>query len=125
MKIYFKIYFLGEFARVRSHTQGEAFNLTLDFDTPFRTTPGFTYVVSMYTLINCPKVGCEAGQDTLSVKIEDGDSGIYRQIYLINRIRDQKWNREVFNFVAAQNKTYVSTLNSFCFFFFLKSSKFS
>jgi hypothetical protein len=99
---------LGEFVRVRSHTQGEAFNLTLDFDTSISTVPGFKYFASVYTLISCPKVGCESSKDSVSVKLKDGVNGNYREVYSVNnRINDMRWIKESFNFTATQNRTYV------------------
>ena len=93
--------------RVRSHTQGEAFNLTLDFERAFITTPGRRYFASVYTLVNCPKAECEAGKDSISVKVRDGATGSFGEVYLINRIRDTKWVREEFSFKANADRTYV------------------
>ena len=97
----------GEFLRVRSHTQGEAFSLTLDLDTPLATVPNQRYFISLYTLISCPKVGCSDGKDSISVKLKDGVNGTYREIYTIKRISDTKWIKESFNFIATQSRTYV------------------
>ena len=69
--------------------------------------PGRRYFASVYTLINCPLVGCEAGKDSISVKVRDGASGSFREVYLVNRIRDTKWIREEFNFIANADRTYV------------------
>ena len=99
--------------RVRSHTQGEAFQLTLDFDTAFLTTAGSTYYASVYTLINCPKVGCEAGKDSISIQVKDGENGTYREVQFISRVKDNQWVKEDFNFTARQSKTYVRKIKIF------------
>ena len=99
----------GEFLRVRSHTQGEAFSLTLDLDTPLSTKTGSNYYGSVYTLINCPKAGCEASKDSISIKIKDGENGTYREIYFISRIRDINWIKEQFNFTALKSPKGVVT----------------
>lgn len=94
--------------RVRSHSQGEAFNLTLDFERSFITTPDSRYFAKLYTLINCPLVGCEAGKDSILVKVRDGETGSYREIYKINnRVHDIQWIKEEFSFTAVKNRTYV------------------
>ena len=101
--------------RVRSHTQGEAFKLTLDLDTPLITKVGSNYYGSVYTLINCPKAGCDAGKDSISIKVKDGENGTYREIYSINRIRDTKWIKEEFNFTARNTRAYVSKFINYSF----------
>jgi hypothetical protein len=93
--------------RIRSHTKGEAFSLKIEFDRAFITVPGRTYYGSMYTLINCPLVGCESAEDSISVKVKDGDNGMYREIYKVIRSHDVQWVKEFFSFTATENKTYV------------------
>ena len=79
----------------------------MEFDRAFVTLPGTTYYGSIYSLINCPLVGCEAANDSMSFKVKDGDSGVYREIYYVSRVHDDKWVKELFSFVATQNKTFV------------------
>ena len=63
----------------------------------------------MFTLVNCPKSGCEIAKDSISVQIKEGANGIYKEIYLISgRVRDYKWNQELFSFTASQNLLSVS-----------------
>lgn len=71
--------------------------------------PGTMYYVSMYTLMNCQAVGCEAAGDAISVKVKDGDIGNYREIYRVSRAHDDRWIKESFSFAAIQTKTFVST----------------
>lgn len=78
--------------------------MPIDFETPFNTIPGTKYSISLYSLINCPKPGCEAARDTVSVQIKEGINGKYREIYSITgRARDYKWTQEFFSFRATQN----------------------
>jgi hypothetical protein len=94
--------------RIKSHSKGEAFNVTIDFKTAIVTIPGYKYGIKMFTLINCAKIGCEEAKDSISVKIKDGDNGQYNEVYNINgRTRDVKWNMENFNITATQNKIHV------------------
>jgi hypothetical protein len=101
--------FEGEFLRVKTNSAGDSFKLPIDFETPFNTVAGLKYSISMYTLINCPKPGCEAARDSISVQIKEGANGIYKEIYLISgRERDFKWKQELFSFKATQNLLSVS-----------------
>jgi hypothetical protein len=79
----------------------------MEFDRAFITLPGRTYNGSMYTLINCPLVGCESAEDSISVKVKDGDNGFYRAIYKVIRSHDVQWVKEFFSFAATEKKTYV------------------
>lgn len=103
--------------RVRTNPQGEAYSLIVDFDTPFITRPKNNYTLSMYTLVNCPKVGCESAQDTISVQIKEGVSGMYKEIYVVKgRVRDDRWKMEKLNFVASQSVLYVGFIPRLCRF---------
>lgn len=72
------------------------------------TSPGVKYTLSMYTLINCPKVGCEIAQDKISVQIKEGVNGEYREVYLVSgRSHDSKWVKDGLNFIATSDRIYV------------------
>jgi hypothetical protein len=73
--------------------------LEVDFDTPIETIPGTKYSLSMYTLIN--KIGCGFAQDKISVQIQEGRNGVFKEIYLIeDRIHDDRWNHELITYIA-------------------------
>jgi hypothetical protein len=99
--------------RVRSNSQGSAFSLSVDFDSPFITRVKSNYTLSLYTLVNCPKVGCESAQDSISVQIKEGVTGNFREIYVIKgRVRDDRWIMSKIDFVASQSvlNVYYSLL---------------
>ncbi len=101
------IIFSGRFIRVKSASRGEVFSLSFNFDRPITTIPG-KYNMSFYSMFNCPKIGCEDGQDTISIKIKDGVDGIYTEVYKItNRTKDLQWNKEQFSFNLNYTKAYV------------------
>ena len=51
--------------------------------------------MSMYTLINCPKIGCEKAGDIISVKIRENSNGVYTEIYNVSgRTSDNRWIKE-------------------------------
>ena len=63
----------------------------------------------MYTIFNCAVDGCESAQDTISVKIKDGDSGSYNEVYSVTgRTKDTQWNRVEFTFTLTNTVAYVS-----------------
>ena len=100
--------YLGEFLRVRTNSAGDAFILPVDFETPFITIPGVKYTISMFTLINCQKTGCNAAQDKISVQIKEGISGIFKEVYLVkDRNRDTRWIQDSFSFNAADEILFV------------------
>ena len=99
--------------RVKTNSVGAAFTLPVDFETPFITIPGDKYTLSMYTLINCPKVGCSAAQDKISVQIKEGVNGEFKEVYAVkDRSRDSRWIQDSFSFHATQNILYVCFLFS-------------
>ena len=103
---------LGEFIRVRSHTQGEAFDLIMDFDTPLITIPGIKYIFSMYSLVNCPKAGCDLALDIIIVKIKEGINGLFKEFYRVaGRSHDDRWLKDTFKFVTNSSRIYVRSLN--------------
>ena len=82
--------------------------MNVDFLTPITTVPGTKYSLSMYTLINCPLIGCEKANDHISVQIKEGLNGEYKEIYVVKgRVRDIKWNLDQMKFIAAQDRVYV------------------
>ena len=84
--------------------------MNLDFVTPIATEFGNTYLISMFTLLNCPDWGCEAAKDQLSVQIKEGNSNFYKEVYAIkDRFNDKSWIKEQFKFTASDNKVYVSS----------------
>ncbi len=94
--------------RLRTNTQGDAFTLPVDFDTPIVTVPGVKYTLSMFTLINCQKVGCEAAKDKISVQIKEGLFGEFTEVYSVSgRSRDTKWIKDSLNFIATNTRVYV------------------
>ena len=95
--------------RVKSHTKGESFELSLTFESPITTVTGKRYTISMYTLINCEVQGCSTiGEDSISLKIKDGDNGLFNEVANINgRSLDTKWNRDMVTFGVISNKIYV------------------
>ena len=107
-----KLQFTGEFLRVRTNAQGGAFYSIVDFDTPFVTKAKSNYTLSMYTLINCPKIGCQAAKDKISVQIKEGVNGFYRELYVVQgRVRDDRWNMEQIDFVATSDRIHVGHLS--------------
>ena len=93
--------------RVRSNGRGEAFTSSLQFRSPIKTQPGI-YTISMYTMINCGSVGCEAAKDTISVKIKDGELGEFTEIININnRALDERWNNDLLQFEVKNEKIWV------------------
>ena len=114
-----KYNFKGKFIRVRSNTRGGAFTSSLQFRSSIKTQPG-NYTISMYTMINCGSVGCEAAKDTISVKIKDGELGEFTEIININdRFLDDRWNNDVLQFEVKSDKIWVIYLwnkNSICLF---------
>ena len=83
--------------------------MTVDIDSPILTRKFSNYSLSMYTLINCPKAGCETAQDTISVQIKEGVSGVYKEVVLIKgRVRDDQWKKDSFDFIASKDRVYVS-----------------
>lgn len=99
---------LGEFVRVRSNNLGEEFSMTVDFDSPIVTKPLSNYTLSFYTLVNCPKVGCDSAQDQISVQIKEGITGVYKEVVLIKgRVRDDRWKMDKLDFVASKDRIYV------------------
>ena len=90
--------------RIRTNSQGSAFSLAVDFDSPFITRPKSNYTLSLYTLVNCPKLGCELAQDSISVQIKEGVNGNYREIFVIKgRVRDDRWIMSKLDFSATQS----------------------
>jgi hypothetical protein len=116
----FKILFLiGEFLRVRTNSAGDAFTLPVDFETPFNTIAGLKYTISMYTLINCPKLGCSTAKDKISVQIKEGINGVFKEVYAINnRSRDTRWIQDSISFHASDSILYVTF-----FYLYLTNSK--
>ena len=93
--------------RVKSRSTGEAFNVSIGFNKPIITIPG-QYNISIYTLINCGKAGCENAQDTLSIKVKDGENGDFNEQYSIRGSSDEKWLQNTFLVTVTQNRIYVS-----------------
>jgi hypothetical protein len=94
--------------RVKSHSRGEAFNLTLDFNTPIAAKVGKQYILSMFTLINCPIYRCEQAGDSISVRIKDSDNGVFKEVYnVVGRAHDDRWINDQFIYSAVQDKIYV------------------
>lgn len=95
--------------RVRSNNRGEAFSSSIEFLSAVRTIPGLRYSLSLYTLINCGSVECISAKDRISIKISDGDNGIYREIYSISgRSNDDRWHNEYFTFDVRFDKIRVN-----------------
>ncbi len=93
--------------RVRTGGKGEAFSLSFNFDKAIDVIPG-KHSMSMYTLINCAKIGCDEAQDSVSVKVKDGDDGEFKEVFkIIGRNRDDQWKKVQFLFNAMKDKVYV------------------
>ena len=111
--------------RVKTNSNGDAFTLPIDFSTPINTIFGTKYSLSMFSLINCPKAGCEAANDKISVQIKEGVLGTYKEVISITgRIHDTRWIQDSFNFIASSDRVYVRLIKiiSYCqrlFFCFL------
>ena len=103
----------GNFLRVKN-TRGDAFSYPLEFLSGVRTIPGLRYSLSMYTLINCGSNECIAARDRISVKISDGDNGVYREIYSISgRSNDDRWYNSHFTFDVRSDKIKVKETRIF------------
>jgi hypothetical protein len=99
----------GEFLRVRTNSQGDSFKMVVNFDTPFITKQNSNYTLSMYTLVNCPLIGCESANDTISVQVKEGINGVYKEVYVVKgRVRDDRWKMDKLDFIASQDRLYVS-----------------
>ena len=82
--------------------------MAVNFDTPFITKPNTNYTLSMYTLVNCPNLGCNLANDRISVQIKEGTNGFYREVYVVKeRSRDDRWIRDQFDFVASKDRLNV------------------
>ena len=94
--------------RVRSHSRGEPFNLTLNFYSPVETQPGKKYKLSLYSLINCAKVECAQANDKLTVYIKEGNDGVLKEVLTISgRSLDEKWSKDTISIVATKDKLFV------------------
>jgi hypothetical protein len=93
---------------VNSHSKGESFELWLTFETPITTVVGKRYTMSMYTIFNCQTQGCDIGQDSLSIRIKEGDNGAFNEVGNINgRSLDTKWIQNMVTFRVNSNKINV------------------
>ena len=64
--------------------------------------------MSMYTLINCGSIDCDEAEDTISVKVKDGDNGEFVEIYhTTGRSIDNKWINSFLYFTVRTNKLSV------------------
>ena len=92
--------------RVRS-TEIDGFNSTLEFLQKIIITNPGQYGLSLYSLINCGQEGCE---DSISIKIKDGENGEFEEVYRINRnARDERWEKSIFYFNVKNNAILVIT----------------
>ena len=95
--------------RIRTNALGEAFTMNVDFLTPIATIPGTKYLLSMYTLVNCPLLGCETASDKISVQIKEGFNSEFKEVYVVKgRVRDSQWIQEKLKFIASQDRVFVS-----------------
>ena len=93
--------------RIKSNNRGEPFSSSLSFRYPIKTKPG-NYSLSMYTLINCGSIDCDEAEDTISVKVKDGDNGEFVEIYhTTGRSIDNKWINSFLYFTVRTNKLSV------------------
>ena len=107
---------IGEFVRVKTNGNGEAFSLNVDFRNPVITEPGVKYSTSFYTLFNCPKNGCDLAQDEISVSFKEGINGVYKKVYtVVGKDHDDRWAQNTFNYVATNDRIYVCFTIKFMF----------
>ena len=95
--------------RVQTNTLGQAFSLSLDFLNSISTIPGTKYIVSFFSLINCPKADCYLAKDIISVRIKQGSNGVFTEVYRIaGRTQDNRWIQDSFTLIANADRVYVN-----------------
>lgn len=93
---------------MKTNANGQSFKLNFDYQNSIATVPGTKYSTSFYSLFNCPKVGCNLAQDTISVNFKEGSDGIFREVFkIIGKGGDDKWSKNSFTFVATSTRLYV------------------
>ncbi len=97
--------------RIKSNNRGDTFKSSLTFKSAVQTTPGVKYVLSMYTMINCGSNECATeAQDSISVKIKQGDDD-FNEVFLIERRSiDSNWVNHYLIIEAISNKIRVYDL---------------
>ena len=72
-----------------------------------------SYRMTLRSFIHCANVGCEAANDYILIRANEG--GVFRDVYRTNnsqgRIRDEKWVYDEFNFTVTNTfNFYVNIL---------------
>jgi hypothetical protein len=102
------IFLIGRFLHIRSDSRGNVFNLTMNFNDAIQTIPGKKYTFSFYSIINCGNSRCSRANDSIIIRIKDGDNGDFKNVYTIdNHTTDNQWYNYKVEYTATNEKTFV------------------
>lgn len=97
---------------MRIRTTSAVFFYSFSITNPITVPEPGTYKLTFYTIFNCPRAGCENVGDTLSVKIKNGASGTFDEVYKSGsddgRNLDVKWKKEEVILQLTENQIFVS-----------------
>ena len=83
--------------------------MNLYFENSIATLKDTKYLISLYSLINCPKAGCDLALDIIIIKFKEGSNGSFKEVYRIaGRDHDQFWKKDSFKYVANSDRIYVN-----------------
>ena len=102
----------GNFLRVR--TANGAFSETYFFTQSIKVTEPGDYILSFYNFFNCNSATCNTANDTMAVRIREGTTGFYKEVYLggtkYGRLRDDRWIKEEVQVKLNASNYYVNFL---------------
>ena len=86
----------------------------MNFNDAIQTIPGKEYTLSLYSLINCGNSRCSRALDSITIRIKDGDDGVFQDIYTIgNHTTDGRWYHYNVLYTAVNEKIFVGELTLF------------
>ena len=92
-------------------TASGSFNEIYSFTQPIRVNDPGDYKLSFYNMFNCIYSTCNTANDTMSFRIKEGISGVYKEVYLsgtnYGRLKDDRWVKQEVNLKLNKTDYYV------------------
>jgi len=93
-------------------TSSGVFSHTYSFTRPIQVTEPGDYKLSFYNFFNCVNAVCNNVNDTMSIKLREGTTGVFKEVYLggtnYGRLKDDRWVKEVVALQLTNADYYVS-----------------
>ena len=96
---------------LRLRTNSGVFSYSFSFTNPIQIPESGDYILSLYTLFNCQRAGCDTVGDTISIKIKTNLNADFEEVFKTGtdqaRNKDIKWNREEVKVQLVGSEFYV------------------